>query len=358
MLCVTGVVTAVSDQGGLLGRRQRRVRVVHRCVTIASEAANTNLMNTPRLPQPSATSQPTILVVGAHRSGTSVTARMINLMGAVIGASEDMLPAHPDNNPAGYWERTDIVIEHERFLQRQGFGWSTVANFAIDKIGADQRELLVASLRRIVATIACPDAPLVVKDPRLCLLLPIWQRVASEPIHVFMVRDPRKIAASLMAAYPTLFTTDFLLALWQKYTQAALLALRDKPVMFVSYAQLMEHAQAQHQRLWQGLFELGATSLTRLEPARLRALLDGRLDRSEPSWHARLSGGQGQLFEWLRMQCQAAGPVIVADDPIIEPADAVLLELEKLRRFYVSQGVKIAQQRDPAVAQRFAIKGH
>ena len=38
--------------------------------------------------------QKTILVVGMHRSGTSVLARIVNLMGAFVGAEAELVPAH------------------------------------------------------------------------------------------------------------------------------------------------------------------------------------------------------------------------------------------------------------------------
>lgn len=283
-------------------------------------------------PRQSSRSEPKIIfVLGMHRSGTSVLAHTINLMGAFVGEDGELVPAHPDINPTGYWERADVVAEHDRFLQSNGFAWGTVANFALERIDEHRRRELAAELQGIVRRIAHPDSSLVIKDPRLCLTLPVWHEFVAAPAHVVMVRDPRKIAASLMAAFPDSFTTDFLLALWQKYMQSAMAALAGERVLFVSYARMLEDHEAEHRRLWQGLNELGVEGLSEFDADRLGGALDGRLDRSEPSPHARLDEDQCRLFDWLAERCEARGPLEVADVPEMSPPDSILLELEKVR---------------------------
>lgn len=289
-----------------------------------------------------------ILIVGMHRSGTSALARVVNLMGAFIGNQAELVPPHPSINPTGYWERVDIVVEQDRFLQRNGFGWGTLANFDLDRIAEDRKHSLASSLRNIVRGMGQGDAPLVIKDPRTCLLLPVWRDVVAAPVYVVVVRDPRKIAASLMASFPASFTTDFLLALWQKYMQSALAALRSERVLFVAYERLLVDATAEHDRLLHGLQALGAKGLSALEPGRLRATFDGRLDRSEPSPHARLSAEQRQICDWLAVQCESAGPVTVADFPAVAPPDAVLAELEMVRHACMQNGWQMALQKGQA----------
>ena len=158
-------------------------------------------MDHPAMLEPPQADPKIIFVLGMHRSGTSVLAHTINLMGAFVGDDSELVPAHPDINPTGYWERADIVAEHDRFLQANGFAWATVANFAIERIEENWRHNLAAELQSIVRRVAPRDSALVIKDPRLCLMLPVWQEFVTAPAHVVVVRDPRKIAASLMAAF-------------------------------------------------------------------------------------------------------------------------------------------------------------
>lgn len=292
-----------------------------------------------------------ILVLGMHRSGTSVLAHAINLMGAFVGEEGDLVPAHPSNNPTGYWERIDVVVEHDCFLKDSGCGWATVGNFSLENVAENRRRYLVQNLRSIVGTMRRHDSTLVIKDPRLCLTLPVWHEFTTTPAHVVIVRDPRKIAASLMAAFPESFTTDFLLALWQKYLQCALAALAGKRALFVSYARLLEEPEAEQRRLWLGLNAQGCAGLPHFDARRLRSVFDGRLDRSAPSGHARLSEDQQCLYAWLLDRCASEGVVEVADIPTIECPDSALLELESVRRSCMRGGWNMAVQNGATAAK-------
>src|SRR5260221_10300477 len=66
-----------------------------------------------------------IIVFGMHRSGTSLITRLINLLGAYVGAPDVMLPPSPDN-PGGYWERWDVVAVNDALLATRGCTWDRV----------------------------------------------------------------------------------------------------------------------------------------------------------------------------------------------------------------------------------------
>ena len=296
----------------------------------------------------------TIFVVGMHRSGTSVLAQTISLMGAFAGGDSELVAPHPLVNPTGFWERRDVVIEHDRLLRSSGFAWATVANFSLDRVVDEHRAELIVRLRAIVGEMAKSASALLIKDPRLCLLLPIWNQFVDAPIHVVAVRDPRKIAASLMVAFPDSFTTDFLFALWQKYMQSALSALAGKRALFVSYSRLLEDPDTEIHRLWHGLGELGVGGLAGFDLERLRGALDGGLDRSEPSPYSRPNQDQQQLFQWLEHRCEMQGPVEVRDIPDIPPPDVILHELEGVRKACMRNGWNLAVNGGTTQAQSAA----
>ena len=60
-------------------------------------------------------SQPPVLVVGMHRSGTSLLARMLQLLGVHLG--DDLLPAD-QHNPDGYGEDKRFVTFQRHILRR------------------------------------------------------------------------------------------------------------------------------------------------------------------------------------------------------------------------------------------------
>ena len=60
-----------------------------------------------------------ICVLGMHRSGTSVIARMLNLLGVYLGPEERFLKPAFDN-PKGFWEHRQISELNEEILNAFG----------------------------------------------------------------------------------------------------------------------------------------------------------------------------------------------------------------------------------------------
>src|SRR4051812_26655770 len=68
-----------------------------------------------------------ILVLGMHRSGTSALASLLASMGAFAGDQSELLLPHPQDNPAGYWERRELMLAHDAFFLAIGRAWDRVA---------------------------------------------------------------------------------------------------------------------------------------------------------------------------------------------------------------------------------------
>lgn len=270
-----------------------------------------------------------ILVLGMHRSGTSAIARILGLMGAYIGESGDLLPGHPEDNPTGYWERADINAINDRFLDAKGYAWDRVAGFDAHDPSTDASRDLAERLRQIIDKLDAGDTPWLVKDPRLCLLLPQWRALLNDaPVCVVVVRDPREIAASMRAGPRGTFTSHYVVALWEKYLRTLLTDLRGQRALFVSYAGMLADPQAQCARMLRGLGELGVEGLHSAPRDELNAFLDPQLRRSAPQSHVLLSPAQESLFAWLECQCKVADPVSVSGFPEAPAPDAVLAEFE------------------------------
>lgn len=139
-----------------------------------------------------------VVVLGAHRSGTSALTGCLGLLGVPLG--EPLLPPEVDNE-RGFWELEEIVGANERLLA--AFGGSHLAppllpNGWLDSEPArEARGDLAAILRRNFEA----QAVFAVKDPRICLLLPLWKWVLSdlgvEPGFVVTVRSPWEAGKSL-----------------------------------------------------------------------------------------------------------------------------------------------------------------
>jgi len=182
-----------------------------------------------------------VCILGMHRSGTSVVAKAVGVLGAYLGAAEELLPAAPDN-PQGFWERRDVCGLGERLLAALGTTWDTVAPLPEAWLAAPA----VGPLREELAALiggAFAGRPLWAwKDPRTCLLLPLWKEVlrgAGVDLGVlFTVRNPLDVARSLHKRDGLPLARGF--GVWFNYNLSATRAVGDLPVAFVSYDRLLE----------------------------------------------------------------------------------------------------------------------
>ena len=63
-----------------------------------------------------------IVVLGMHRSGTSMFAEIISRLGFYTGETEELLEPQEDN-PKGFWERRDVVQLNDLILEEAGGSW-------------------------------------------------------------------------------------------------------------------------------------------------------------------------------------------------------------------------------------------
>jgi hypothetical protein len=81
--------------------------------------------------------------------------------------------------------------------------------------------------------------PMVIKDPRLCITLPLWRRVlAPEPCAVLVVRDPLGVAKSLQVRDH--FPLTLGLAIWARYIDQSVKTLKGMPVFALEYESIFE----------------------------------------------------------------------------------------------------------------------
>jgi hypothetical protein len=141
-----------------------------------------------------------VLVLGMHRSGTSASARALGLLGAQMPVH--LLPVWPDN-PGGYWEPRTIVEFHDRLMAQSALSWTHLDPLGGDWF-ADPARLVAASQAQQLLVGEYPQLSLaVLKDPRMCRLLPLWLPVLASsswrPHALLVLRDPMAVASSLAA---------------------------------------------------------------------------------------------------------------------------------------------------------------
>jgi O-antigen biosynthesis protein len=185
-----------------------------------------------------------VIVLGFHRSGTSMTTRLLHRLGVGLGPEEEMLAADPDDNARGYWEPEWMIELNEDVLVAMGgshleppdmpAGWERDPR--LDRLRARAAGLLDRTFA---------GAPLWGwKDPRTCLTFPFWRALVAERAErvsfVVCVRSPAESVTSMMARpyYPWMGAAEFG-DLWLEYTGRALLETAAAPRVVVFYEDLL-----------------------------------------------------------------------------------------------------------------------
>ena len=171
-----------------------------------------------------------ILVLGMHRSGTSLVTRLVNMMGAYFGPEGVQIGPNPQN-PKGFWERRDVRQLNDEAIHLLDSEWDDIIDLDLDNFGP-HREAWNAKARRIVSELDA-HRPWVVKEPRFCFLLPLWRPLLEVPLCVHVYRHPIQVAQSLKVRKG--LPIHLGVALWEKYVLSALEASRDLPCLNVSH---------------------------------------------------------------------------------------------------------------------------
>ena len=179
-----------------------------------------------------------ICVLGSPRSGTSLTAKAINLLGFDIGPVETMRtgdeagldPAIKDLNPTGFWEQREVTSLNGSILEALGGsevappvcrpGWEAMPHMAPFR----------AQARDLVERLYGGSSPWVVKDPRMVFTLPLWRAVAVEFDFVLCNRNPLEAIASVQGYLPP--AADGF-ELWLRYSCEALRGTAGSRRLFV-----------------------------------------------------------------------------------------------------------------------------
>lgn len=181
-----------------------------------------------------------ILVLGMHRSGTSVLTRLLNLLGAdvaknLLGCSEE--------NATGFWESEELVNIHNELLKSAGTSWDDPVQFPSSWYQSPLAPVFQERILRLLRSDFSNSPLFVIKDPRICKLVPFWRRILTEfgatPAVILPSRNPIEVAASLKERNG--FSSAKSMLLWMRYVIDAERQTCDLPRSVLSYEQLGKH---------------------------------------------------------------------------------------------------------------------
>lgn len=137
----------------------------------------------------------TIVVLGMHRTATSMLARSMHKSGEVWMG--DRLILNLSDNPKGHYEQRPIVLLNDQILNAAGGSWfNPPSREAIleqrgkwDSRIKEELEALEAGAKGLTS--------IGFKDPRMCLLIELWEPFIKNPQYVCSFRNEKDVAKSL-----------------------------------------------------------------------------------------------------------------------------------------------------------------
>jgi hypothetical protein len=184
-------------------------------------------------------SEPTIVcILGMHRSGTSLVARVLNVLGLSLGPEEHLM--RPNSaNPAGYWESRPVKRLNDDILSRLGGTWFDPPEFPRGwERGPELAELRQRARELIEADFSGSEL-WGFKDPRSSLTLPFWQGILAPMRYVICLRNPLDVAASLEGKEEETLPPEQGIRLWLTYVRGALAHTAGHPRELIFYEDLM-----------------------------------------------------------------------------------------------------------------------
>ncbi len=270
-----------------------------------------------------------LLVVGMHRSGTSALTRVLSLCGANLPQHLMSAGAH---NPRGYFESQAIYELHEELLGEAGTSWDDGAPFPADWIRSPVAPGWIERMAQAVRDEFGGSPLLILKDPRMCRLVPFWlrvlERLEAEPCFVLPVRNPLDVAASLHEAQGT--EEPKVLLLWVQHFLTAERDTRGFKRCLVRYDALLRDWRSVVKRI-SGDLQLAFPRVGRRAAAEIDAFLESELKHhssTDQELFARsdVSHWVKDVYLWATRAAasQEVSPQILDDvEAELRPAEAV-----------------------------------
>ncbi|WP_370225105.1 hypothetical protein [Pararhodobacter marinus] len=179
-----------------------------------------------------------VLVLGMHRSGTSALAGVLSKLGCDLPKAI-MEPSQA--NAKGFFESTAVRDLNEEILASAGTSWDDF--LAVNPHWTDS-PVAASYFARAVELVRTDfgDSPLIVlKDPRICRLVPFWTRVLEQAgyrvLPILTVRHPEEVARSLRQKKK--FSRGLSHMIWLHYVLEAEVLTRGTPRYATSYDMLI-----------------------------------------------------------------------------------------------------------------------
>lgn len=180
-----------------------------------------------------------VVVLGMHRSGTSLVAKSLELYGIFIGSN--LLPGGVEN-PKGFYEDQDILQLNKDILSAINSRWDYLSCERIANLPALEKERFEQRAHAIATKNFSGKDLWGFKEPRTLRLLPFWSdffgRWDIVPKYIIVTRNPNDIAESLFLRNLLPYMHSY--ALIAVYYRDLLEIMRSNQVALIDYDQLLD----------------------------------------------------------------------------------------------------------------------
>jgi GT2 family glycosyltransferase len=183
-----------------------------------------------------------ILVIGSHRSGTSVLSSLINETDVFLG---DNLMEAADDNSTGFFEDKKIVELSNKFLKDIGIDWMVKdpIDFNNPNFLEPKTSYINSVCEFLEELVDTNHSTFLIKDPRMCILHSLWEEIIDRLsgkinfLPIVILRNPESIAQSI-SSRNNISSVDSLKILIAHLNGARSL-VKSKKTFWVSYEQLL-----------------------------------------------------------------------------------------------------------------------
>ncbi|ORJ59038.1 sulfotransferase family protein [Geothermobacter hydrogeniphilus] len=181
-----------------------------------------------------------VLVLGMHRSGTSLAAGILCKCGIDFG--DNLMPA-TDDNPKGYFEDLDFVNINNTILRKYKSSWYDHEPIKFNFFRFIRYYKYLSMIRTKLGEKFSGKTIFGVKDPRISRLLPVWEKF-SEPYdkkYIVVFRSPFEVAESLRKRDG--FSLEKSIKIWIAYNKSIIDFVDSNDSVFFSYGKIVSNTK-------------------------------------------------------------------------------------------------------------------
>jgi hypothetical protein len=180
-----------------------------------------------------------VIILGMHRSGTSALANLLIRLGG-DGPATPMPPN--EDNQKGHFESQQLYFFHDALLDSASSSWDDYRPIPEGWPSSPKADEFRERLRETILSEYGRSGFFVVKDPRICRIVPFWRQTLNamkvDPLFVHTHRNPLEVAGSLQKRNG--FDFDYGCLVWLRHMLDAEAGSRGQVRSFTSYDRIIK----------------------------------------------------------------------------------------------------------------------